>query len=303
MERGVSSPSTARPFTSSVSSWKCSSSDAVEFGAVGQRDDLARLARVEVAQVVELADVFLALAVDGGVRRWRAACWWSCPWPRRPRRDGGRRAPCTMPATRSMAAADSTEVPPNFMTIISRASLPSASARHSARPRRPRRESCCGPARRTCSRAPGTARRRPTKAAMPRSRSASLRGCGRLASFHIDAPGAAARSADCAPAARRGSSRSALRRSASRRLRRELHRDGHGVAIDHRHAIAVRADLGGQRLDVVAGEIAQDLLRLLLHLLFFAADERNHVADDVHGRHAGIARAGDGLHAWSRSPW
>ena len=68
------------------------------------------------------------------------------------------------------------------------------------------------------------------------------------------------------------------------------------MAIHHRHAVAVRADLGGQRLDVVAREVAQDLLRLLLHLLFFAADEGNHVAHDVHGRHAGIARARDGLH-------
>ena len=81
-----------------------------------------------------------------------------------------------------------------------------------------------------------------------------------------------------------------------RRVRGEFHRDRLGVAVDHRHAIAVGADLGGQRLDVVAREIAQDLLRLLLHLLFFAADEGDHVAHDVHRRHAGIARAGDGLH-------
>ena len=77
-------------------------------------------------------------------RRWRAACWWSCPWRRRRRPGCAPRAALTMPATRSMAAADSTEVPPNFMTIISRASLPNASARHSARPLRRRREWCCG---------------------------------------------------------------------------------------------------------------------------------------------------------------
>ena len=67
------------------------------------------------------------------------------------------------------------------------------------------------------------------------------------------------------------------------------------MAIDHWHAVAVRADFGGERLDVIAGEVAEDLLGLLLHFLFFAADERNDVADDVHGRHAGIAGAGDGL--------
>ena len=76
----------------------------------------------------------------------------------------------------------------------------------------------------------------------------------------------------------------------------KFHRDRHRVPIHHRHAIAVRAHLRRQRLDVIADEVAQDLLRLLLHLLFFAADERDDVADDVHRRHARIARAGDGLH-------
>ena len=91
---------------------------AVELGALGERHHQARLARVEIAQVVELPDVLVALALDGGLRRWRAACWWSCPWRRPPPRAGGLARACTMPATRSMAAADSTEVPPNFMTII-----------------------------------------------------------------------------------------------------------------------------------------------------------------------------------------
>ena len=57
----------------------------------------------------------------------------------------------------------------------------------------------------------------------------------------------------------------------------------------------MRAHLGVQVADVISGEIAQDLLRLLLHLFFFAADERNHVGVDVHRRHARIARAGDRL--------
>ena len=38
---------------------------AVEFGAVAERHHQAGLARVEIAQVVKLADVFLALAADG----------------------------------------------------------------------------------------------------------------------------------------------------------------------------------------------------------------------------------------------
>ncbi len=41
--------------------------EAVELGAIGERDHLARFAGVEVAQVVELADVLVALAVDGRV--------------------------------------------------------------------------------------------------------------------------------------------------------------------------------------------------------------------------------------------
>ena len=40
---------------------------AVEFGAMGERDDLAGFAGVEVAEVVQLADVVVALAGDGGL--------------------------------------------------------------------------------------------------------------------------------------------------------------------------------------------------------------------------------------------
>jgi len=43
----------------------------------------------------------------------------------------------------------------------------------------------------------------------------------------------------------------------------------------------VRAHFGRQRLDMIAGIRAQDLLRLLLHLLFFAADVRNHIGVDI----------------------
>ena len=40
--------------------------EAVEAGAFGQRHHQAGFAGVEVAQIVELADIFVALAVDGG---------------------------------------------------------------------------------------------------------------------------------------------------------------------------------------------------------------------------------------------
>jgi hypothetical protein len=60
--------------------------------------------------------------------------------------------------------------------------------------------------------------------------------------------------------------------------------------------LQLRAHARGQRLDGVAFELAQQLQRLLFHLLFFAADVGNHVVENVHRRHAGIARAADGLH-------
>ncbi len=76
----------------------------------------------------------------------------------------------------------------------------------------------------------------------------------------------------------------------------KLHRHGDGVAVHDGHAVAVRAHRRGEIADTVSVEVAEDLLRLLLHLLFFAADEGDHVPHNVHGRHARIARAGDGLH-------
>ncbi len=51
-----------------------------------------------------------------------------------------------------------------------------------------------------------------------------------------------------------------------------------------------------QRLDVIPGQPAHDLLRLDLHLAFLAADEGNHVGHDVHRGHARITRARDRLH-------
>ena len=55
-------------------------------------------------------------------------------------------------------------------------------------------------------------------------------------------------------------------------------------------------NIRGQRLDARARKIAEDLLRLAFHLVFFAADVRNHIGVDVHGRDARIARARNRLH-------
>ena len=75
-------------------------------------------------------------------------------------------------------------------------------------------------------------------------------------------------------------------------LERHRHRDR--VAVDHRHAIGVRADDRGY------GARPPSLPRIFsvsrLHLLFFAADERHDVAENVERRHAGISRARHRLH-------
>ena len=76
----------------------------------------------------------------------------------------------------------------------------------------------------------------------------------------------------------------------------ELDGDTLGVAVFHRDAVAVCADPCRERRDVVAVEMAQQFQRLGFHLFFFAADVRNHVAQDVHRGHAGIARARNRLH-------
>jgi hypothetical protein len=68
------------------------------------------------------------------------------------------------------------------------------------------------------------------------------------------------------------------------------------VAVDDRNAIATGAHARRERLDGVAFQLAEQLERLLFHLLFFVADVGNDVVEDVHGGHAGIARAADGLH-------
>ena len=117
--------------------------EAIEAGALGERHHEARFAGVVIAQVVKLRNVLVALAGDGGGGDGEQFVG---GLPMVETTTTGRRASRarTMPATRSMAAALSTEVPPNFMTIISRASLPNASARHSGRQRRPRRGWCCG---------------------------------------------------------------------------------------------------------------------------------------------------------------
>ena len=79
----------------------------------------------------------------------------------------------------------------------------------------------------------------------------------------------------------------------------ELQAHAGSVAVQDRHAVARRRDLQAlllhkRRLPIV--HAAQDLPRLRLQLILLAGDERHHVVDHVHARHAGVPCAGDSLH-------
>src|SRR5216683_3783341 len=67
------------------------------------------------------------------------------------------------------------------------------------------------------------------------------------------------------------------------------------VAVDDRHAIAVGTEAEAGVHEARAIPLAEELLRFGLHFFFFAADEGNDVALDVHRSDAGITGAGDGL--------
>ena len=110
MERGVISPSTASPCTSSASSSKCTFNLPHP-----HRPIRASETRATASSSIER---LRRARRRPRPRRSPAAGWWSCPSPTPPRRACGRSRSRTIPATRAMASADSTEVPPNFITII-----------------------------------------------------------------------------------------------------------------------------------------------------------------------------------------
>ena len=78
--------------------------------------------------------------------------------------------------------------------------------------------------------------------------------------------------------------------------RRQLDADALRVAVFHCHAIAVRTYPGIQSFHPGAIELAQQFERLGFELLFFAADVRNYIAQDVQRRNAWITGAADRLH-------
>ena len=76
----------------------------------------------------------------------------------------------------------------------------------------------------------------------------------------------------------------------------QTNRNGFGVAVFHRDAVALRAhgECAGDHFGAV--ELAQKFLRFLLHLFLFVFDERDDVAEDVERGYTGISRTADGLH-------
>src|SRR5579864_8024678 len=73
------------------------------------------------------------------------------------------------------------------------------------------------------------------------------------------------------------------------------------MSVFHGHAVAVRAERKIGVDDARTVERSQQLARFRFHLVFFFGDVGNHVAQDVHGRDAGIARAADGLHGGDKN--
>ena len=69
------------------------------------------------------------------------------------------------------------------------------------------------------------------------------------------------------------------------------------MAVLDCHAVAVRADAEASSDEAGTVPAAEKFLRFLFHLFFFAADKRDHVAENIKRRNSGIPRARDGLHS------
>ena len=89
--------------------------------------------------------------------------------------------------------------------------------------------------------------------------------------------------------------RERITHSLDRCLVAEADGDRLGVPVPHRDPATGRANHEIRR-PVLAVPGAEELARLLGHLLLFSADEGNDVIDHVERRHARVAGAGDGLH-------
>src|SRR5579883_36290 len=310
-ERGVNSPRAASPFASSDNSWKCSSTvrsmpDSRRWKSrkeTSSRSASSRWPWTARSAILSRRLVVLPIAetTTTGLRSSRDL---------------------TMPASRSMASADSTEVPPNFITIMRRAR---SCAGYRERPRSGAREVPSIWNWGSIQQAlgihelgieDGGAGCAADGVVLERDEFVSKRGAFAHAADEgphtVVAFGVASRlravllghvgdglsggAGKLALLWNTGEVSQRLDHFVQSRLPLQGKAGGDHVAVDHRDAIAVRAHFGGQRVDGVAAEVAQDFLRFLLHFLFFAADERDDVGVDVHGGDAGIACAGNGLH-------
>ncbi len=231
------------------------------------------------------------------------------------------RRPRTIAVVRRIAAASSTEVPPNFITTrVARASSARASALraalmpapHRAAPRlhlqlaQPRQHLCVQHrrARRPANRivrehhelpvqqvalaqpAHGRSHAMPAHPVQPR-----LRPVGTGVILHR-----LLRRAGQPLSGERRKLRPRRQNLLARRLRPQLDADALGVPVLHGHAVAVRAHLRVQQLHASAGKPTQQLAHLFLQLLFLVLDERHHVAQNVQRSHAGITRSAHRLH-------
>ena len=186
-------------------------------------------------------------------------------------------------------AGASGQSPKNLLTIMCAdpADRPPPAARRSGPPAPRRRGWCCG-RERPCRRSRiGQGRMRPTVTAIPRPRSRSRRGCGRSARASTSTGGLGDEGSPATHGEPRNSFRTAIA-LVRRNTPAEPDRDRLQVSIDDRDPIGVRAHREVGRLHADGPEGAEDLAALALDLLLLAPDMRNHVAQHVERRHAGV---------------
>ncbi len=88
MERGGQFADDGETFDEFVEPFEVRADEAVEIGGRGTGDGEA-VREVMSAQVIDNAEGLIAPAGRRLRGRRREACWWSCPWRKRPRWGGG----------------------------------------------------------------------------------------------------------------------------------------------------------------------------------------------------------------------
>src|SRR5579885_105120 len=155
--------------------------EAVQFGPFGQGHHLPGFPRVEIPQFMDLADVFLALAFNGCVgdgQQLVGGLAHGRNHHHRPARQPGPHDPGDPFDRGGRLHRGAAELHHDHQSSIPSEYI--SSALSTAAPAAPR--TVLWPSATNFQSNTGQGRSRPIKAAMPRSRSASLRGCGRFAS-------------------------------------------------------------------------------------------------------------------------